>query len=48
MFLHAHSLRIREPTSGRRLSFEAPLPGELRKVLDALGLRAARDDRHGV
>ena len=48
MFLHAHSLRIREPTSGRRLSFEAPLPGELRKVLDALGLKAAKDDRHRV
>ena len=48
MFLHAHSLRIREPTSGRHLSFEAPLPDELRKVLDALGLGAPKGGRHGV
>ena len=48
MFLHAHSLRIREATSGRHLSFEAPLPGELRRVLDALGLGTRKDERHGV
>ena len=48
MFLHAHSLRIREAPSGPHLSFEAPLPGELRRVLDALGLEARKGERHGV
>ena len=48
MFLHAHSLRIHEPVGGRRLSLEAPLPGELRSVLDALGLNAGQGCRFSV
>lgn len=31
--LHAHRLRINHPTTGERLSFEAPLPAEIEAVL---------------
>jgi 23S rRNA pseudouridine1911/1915/1917 synthase len=39
-FLHAHRLGFRSPTTGEWLSFEAPLPEDLRTVLE--GLRRAR------
>ena len=35
-FLHAHRLAFDHPSSGRRLSFEAPLPADLREVHDLL------------
>lgn len=38
MFLHAHALRFRESTGGRRLALEAPLGPELQHVLEVLGL----------
>ena len=40
MFLHAHALRVPERSTGRPLTLAAPLPFELRRVLDALGLEA--------
>ena len=36
LFLHAASLRLRWPDGGRRYAVEAPLPAELREVLDRL------------
>ncbi len=36
MFLHAHSLAYEDPASGEWRSFSAPLPDDLRTVLDAL------------
>jgi len=36
-FLHAHRIRFVHPASGEELTFEAPLPDELRHVLDELG-----------
>ena len=36
-FLHAHQLVLDHPTTGRRLSFEDPLPPELASLLGALG-----------
>ena len=38
VFLHAHSLALREPACGRRLHLTAPLAPELGRVLDALHL----------
>jgi 23S rRNA pseudouridine1911/1915/1917 synthase len=35
-FLHAGRLAFAHPRDGRRLEFEAPLPGDLQEVLDAL------------
>jgi 23S rRNA pseudouridine1911/1915/1917 synthase len=35
-FLHAARLRLRHPTSGTELDFEAPLPDDLRRVLALL------------
>ena len=34
--LHAHRLAIAHPVSGERLHFEAPLPGDMQRVLDLL------------
>jgi 23S rRNA-/tRNA-specific pseudouridylate synthase len=34
LFLHAASLSIVNPTSGKREEYSAPLPGELQAVLD--------------
>jgi len=36
-FLHAHRLELDHPTTGRRLTFEDPLPPELESVLATLG-----------
>lgn len=36
LFLHAHSIGFRDPTSGREVHVSAPLPDELRAVLDKL------------
>ncbi|MHB8419248.1 MAG: RluA family pseudouridine synthase [Myxococcales bacterium] len=38
MFLHACSLELAHPLTGRPLRLEAPLPTELREALNALGL----------
>jgi 23S rRNA pseudouridine1911/1915/1917 synthase len=35
-FLHAARLALTHPTDGRRLSFTAPLPDDLQRVLDAI------------
>lgn len=35
-FLHAHQIRFVHPASGEKLAFEAPLPEDLRQVLDQL------------
>ena len=37
LFLHAHSIGFRDPASGREVHASAPLPDELRAVLDKLG-----------
>ncbi len=37
-FLHAARVDLKHPVTGKRLVVEAPLPEELRRVLDALGL----------
>ena len=42
MFLHAHSLSFVWPESGSEQSFSAPLPPQLRGVLDALNSKRAR------
>ncbi len=42
MFLHAHSLSFVWPDSGSEQSFSAPLPSELRAVLDQLAGKRAR------
>jgi len=39
MFLHAWRLELPHPTGGRPLRLEAPLPPELRDVLDRMNLR---------
>lgn len=36
LFLHAHRLSFDHPTSGERLTFESPLPGGLRAVMEKL------------
>lgn len=36
LFLHAHSIGFTDPNSGRRVAVSAPLPPELRAVLDRL------------
>ena len=38
LFLHASQLRFHHPLSGQRVSVTAPLPGDLRLVLDTLEL----------
>lgn len=40
--LHARGLRLRHPSSGEELSFEAPIPGDMERLLDALRARRAR------
>ena len=35
-FLHAHQIRLVHPATGEKLAFEAPLPRELKHVLDRL------------
>ncbi|HMK72824.1 MAG TPA: RluA family pseudouridine synthase [Myxococcaceae bacterium] len=39
-FLHAHALELVHPSTGRSLRIESPLPGELLRVLEAVGLPA--------
>jgi 23S rRNA pseudouridine1911/1915/1917 synthase len=34
--LHAGRLRLVHPTTGEAMSFEAPMPGEMQKLLDIL------------
>ncbi|HEV3165988.1 MAG TPA: RluA family pseudouridine synthase [Isosphaeraceae bacterium] len=34
--LHAHTLRLQHPLTGRELSFTAPLPDDMTRILDAL------------
>lgn len=51
-FLHAYRLTFTHPSDGRRLTFEAPLPPDLRSVLDDVrrlqgDLKAAKDDSDG-
>ncbi len=43
MFLHAHSCAFTWPESGVEQSFNAPLPPELRQVLDRLAANAETD-----
>lgn len=38
-FLHAFQLRFRHPKSGQDLVIKSPLPQELRRVLDRLGIK---------
>lgn len=42
-FLHAAALSFRHPTRGETVSFEAPIPGDLLQVLQALGEPMADD-----
>jgi 23S rRNA pseudouridine1911/1915/1917 synthase len=42
LFLHARSLEVAHPSSGRKLRVESPLPAELEAALGALGLEAPR------
>ncbi len=37
-FLHARAVALRHPVTGEPLRVEAPLPGELRRVLDSIGI----------
>jgi hypothetical protein len=51
-FLHAERLAIRQPRTGEPLVFEAPLPEDLRSVLDAidpmlLPMLEAKEPVHG-
>ncbi|MEM8932899.1 MAG: pseudouridine synthase [Acidobacteriota bacterium] len=43
--LHAETIGFDHPWSGERLILRAPLPDDLRRVLDALGLDGDSDDR---
>jgi 23S rRNA pseudouridine1911/1915/1917 synthase len=36
-FLHARSLSFAHPRTGKKMTFEAPLPDDLQQILDALG-----------
>jgi 23S rRNA-/tRNA-specific pseudouridylate synthase len=36
IFLHARRVELNHPGSGKPVAYEAPLPGDLRKVLDEL------------
>jgi 23S rRNA pseudouridine1911/1915/1917 synthase len=38
-FLHAYCLRFRQPRSGKEVVVKSPLPGELRRVLEHLGIK---------
>jgi 23S rRNA pseudouridine955/2504/2580 synthase len=40
LFLHAHSIGFEHPKDGARLSISAPLPDDLHRVLDTLGLKS--------
>jgi 23S rRNA pseudouridine1911/1915/1917 synthase len=46
-FLHAERLAFTHPSTGERLQFRAPLPADLRQVLDALGLALEPEGRRG-
>jgi 23S rRNA pseudouridine1911/1915/1917 synthase len=49
--LHAHRLTFRHPQTGRSMSFEAPIPEDLKRVISILQQRSdavARDDIGGV
>ena len=37
--LHAHRLAFKHPTDGRELRFEAPLPPDMRRLIEQLGMR---------
>ncbi|HEV7214936.1 MAG TPA: RluA family pseudouridine synthase, partial [Chloroflexota bacterium] len=41
-FLHAHHLEVRQPTTGQPLSFDSPLPPDLKSVLERLRAKSAR------
>jgi 23S rRNA pseudouridine1911/1915/1917 synthase len=43
--LHAARLTLTHPKSGKRVSFDAPLPADLTSLLDALARDAAEHDR---
>jgi hypothetical protein len=36
--LHAHRLELKHPVTGKTLTFQAPMPDDMRSVCDALGL----------
>ena len=36
--LHAYRLEVTHPLTNERLSFEAPLPDDMKKALDVLGI----------
>jgi 23S rRNA pseudouridine1911/1915/1917 synthase len=38
--LHAYRLRFIHPISGAPLAFEAPVPADMRELLDQLGLQS--------
>ncbi len=42
LFLHAHTLTLKHPTSGQRLHVEAPLAEDLKSVLEKLELLVSR------
>ena len=42
-FLHAARLAFTHPRDGRRMEFEAPLPGDLQEVLDELEAAKKQD-----
>ena len=42
-FLHAAHLAFDHPVTGARLAFDAPLPADLREILDGLGAPEALD-----
>ena len=39
--LHAHKLELKHPETGETLTFQAPMPDDMRSVCDALGLDAS-------
>jgi len=41
-FLHANHLALRQPTTGRPLSFDSPLPADLTAVLERMRAKSAR------
>ena len=47
-FLHAARLTLAHPSDGRQLSFEAPMPDDLARMLDALRRASGRTQRGAV